>query len=109
MKGKSYVITLRETWKKHLMESDSEPFYVSLKSIHSLAFLACRLLLAQLPHLLFPRQTSARLFLCSFLTLAALCEACRILVPQPGIEPIPPALEGRVLTTDRWGSPALFL
>ena len=26
-------------------------------------------------------------------------EACEILVPQPGIEPTPPALEGRVLTT----------
>ena len=26
-------------------------------------------------------------------------EACGILVPQPRIEPIPPALEGEVLTT----------
>ena len=26
-------------------------------------------------------------------------EACRILVPRPGIEPVPPALEGKVLTT----------
>ena len=27
------------------------------------------------------------------------CEACGILAPQPGIEPAPPALEGKVLTT----------
>ena len=27
------------------------------------------------------------------------CEACGILVPQPWIEPMSPALEGRVLTT----------
>ena len=27
-------------------------------------------------------------------------EACGILVPQPGIEPEPPALEGEVLTTE---------
>ena len=27
------------------------------------------------------------------------CEACGILVPQSGIEPTPPALEGEVLTT----------
>ena len=26
-------------------------------------------------------------------------EACGVLVPQPGIEPTPPALEGKVLTT----------
>ena len=26
-------------------------------------------------------------------------EACGILAPQPGIEPTPPALEGKVLTT----------
>ena len=26
--------------------------------------------------------------------------ACGMLVPQPGIEPVPPALEGRVLTTE---------
>ena len=26
-------------------------------------------------------------------------EACEILVPQPGIEPLSPALEGRFLTT----------
>ena len=26
-------------------------------------------------------------------------EACKILAPQPGIEPAPPALEGEVLTT----------
>ena len=32
-------------------------------------------------------------------------EACGILAPQPGIEPAPPALEGKVLTTDRQGSP----
>ena len=27
------------------------------------------------------------------------CEACGILASQPGIEPVPPALEGEVLTT----------
>ena len=27
------------------------------------------------------------------------CEICGILAPQPGIEPVPPALEGRFLTT----------
>ena len=27
-------------------------------------------------------------------------EACGILTPQPGIKPIPPALEGEVLTTE---------
>ena len=26
------------------------------------------------------------------------CKACRILAPQPGIEPMPPALEGQILT-----------
>ena len=26
-------------------------------------------------------------------------EACGILAPRPGIEPVPPALEGKVLTT----------
>ena len=29
-------------------------------------------------------------------------EACEVLSPQPGIEPVPSALEGKVLTT---GSP----
>ena len=32
-------------------------------------------------------------------------EACGMLAPQPGIEPIPPALEGEVLTTGLPGSP----
>ena len=27
------------------------------------------------------------------------CEACWILSPQPGIKPVPPTLEGKVLTT----------
>ena len=31
------------------------------------------------------------------------CKACRILAPQSGIEPAPPALEGEVLTTGRPG------
>ena len=31
------------------------------------------------------------------------CVACGILVPWPGIEPVPCALEGRVLTTGLWG------
>ena len=33
-------------------------------------------------------------------------EACEILVPQPGIQPAPPALEGKVLAT---GSPGKAL
>ena len=40
-----------------------------------------------------------------FLLLLLFCflaEACRILASQPGIEPVPSALEGKVLTT---GSP----
>ena len=32
-------------------------------------------------------------------------EAHRILAPRPGIEPAPPALEGKVLTTGPQGSP----
>ena len=28
------------------------------------------------------------------------CEACGVLAPRPGIEPLPPALEGEVLTTE---------
>jgi len=32
-------------------------------------------------------------------------EACGIIAPQPGIEPAPPALEGKVLTT---GPPGKF-
>ena len=31
--------------------------------------------------------------------------ACRILVPQPGIKPTPPALAGRLLTTGPLGRP----
>ena len=31
------------------------------------------------------------------------CKACVILAPQPGIEPAPPALGGKVLTTGRPG------
>ena len=47
-----------------------------------------------------------------FLTILLLCffmfwffgrEACGILVPRPGIEPTPPALEGEVLTTGKPG------
>ena len=34
-----------------------------------------------------------------FHVLVFWCEVCRILAPQPGIEPAPPALEGKVLTT----------
>ena len=33
------------------------------------------------------------------------CEACGILASQPGIESIPPALEGEVLTTGLPGKP----
>ena len=36
------------------------------------------------------------------------CEACGILIPWPGIEPVPPALEGEVLTTGSQGSPSLI-
>ena len=32
-------------------------------------------------------------------------EGCGMLAPQPGIEPVPPALEGEVLTTGLPGSP----
>ena len=35
-------------------------------------------------------------------------EACGILAPQPGIEPAPPALEGKVLTTGLPGKSPLF-
>ena len=36
-------------------------------------------------------------------------EACGILAPQPGIEPAPPALEGKILTTGPPGkSPKLL-
>ena len=35
------------------------------------------------------------------------CEACGILASQPGIESIPPALEGEVLTTGLPGKPLL--
>ena len=36
-------------------------------------------------------------------------EACGILAPQTGIEPIPPALEGEVLTTGPPGKPLCFI
>ena len=37
-------------------------------------------------------------------------QACRILAPQPGIEPLPTALKGEVLTIGHPGSPRyLFL
>ena len=40
-------------------------------------------------------------------------EPCGILVPKPGVEPAPPALEGRVLTTewplDGQGGPQILL
>ena len=35
-------------------------------------------------------------------------EACGILVPWPGIELVPPALEGKVLTTELQGSPFIL-
>ena len=35
-------------------------------------------------------------------------KACRILVPGPGIQPAPPALEGGVLTTGPPGKSPLF-
>ena len=34
------------------------------------------------------------------------CTACGILVPQPGIEPVPPAVEGQVPTTGQPGIPS---
>ena len=36
-------------------------------------------------------------------------EACGILAPRPGIEPAPPALEGKVLTTGPPGKSLCFL
>ena len=36
-------------------------------------------------------------------------KACVILAPRPGIEPAPPALEGKVLTIDHQGSPITLL
>ena len=33
------------------------------------------------------------------------CKTCGTLVPQPGIEPVPPALEGKVLITRPLGKP----
>ena len=36
-------------------------------------------------------------------------EVCRILAPQPGITPSPPALEGEVLTTGPPGKSLLLL
>ena len=36
-------------------------------------------------------------------------EACGILAPRPGIEPAPPALEGKVLTTGPPGKSLIFL
>ena len=42
---------------------------------------------------------SPHLVLFFFLNFWPRCTACRILVPQPGIEPAPPALEGGILTT----------
>ena len=49
-----------------------------------------------------------------FVTILLLChvfggEACGNLAPQPGIEPAPLALEGKVLTTDFQGSPITVL
>ena len=35
--------------------------------------------------------------------------ACGILVPQPGVKPMAPALEGKDLTTDHGGNPIVFL
>ena len=35
-------------------------------------------------------------------------KACRILVPRPGIEPTPPALESKVLTTGLPGKSPTF-
>ena len=32
-------------------------------------------------------------------------ETCGIIAPQPGIEPVPPALEGKVLITRPLGKP----
>ena len=36
-------------------------------------------------------------------------EACGIIAPRPGIEPILSALEGEVLTTEQPGNPGFFL
>ena len=34
---------------------------------------------------------------------------CRILVSQPGVEPVFPAVEGEFLTTGQQGSPEFFI
>ena len=36
-------------------------------------------------------------------------EACGILAPQPGIKPVPPTLEGEVLTTRMLGNSHQFI
>ena len=73
-----------------------------------------------LPNFFFLNILFIYLFLCgpflkSLLNLLQYCfcfmfwffgqEACGILAPWPGIEPLPPALEGKVLTMNRQGSP----
>ena len=45
-----------------------------------------------------------------FVYLFWLChKACEILVPQPGIKPIPPALEAQILTTELPGKSCIPL
>ena len=41
----------------------------------------------------------AFVFVVAVVVLFSGCEACRILASQPGIEPVPSVLEGKVLTT----------
>ena len=44
-----------------------------------------------------------------FFFFLAACTTCGILVPRPGIEPAPPALEGEVLTTGPPGKSRVML
>ena len=46
-----------------------------------------------------------KILLLSYVLLFGGHEAYGILVPQPGIEPAPPALEGKILTTGPPGKP----
>ena len=49
-------------------------------------------------------------FFIIFIYLFWLChKACEILVPQPGIKPIPPALEAQILTTELPGKSCIPL
>ena len=40
---------------------------------------------------------------CIYIYIYKICEACGILAPQPGIKPVPPALESKDVTTKLLG------